>query len=268
MPTDFLARIVARKRIENARRSQLLARYPLPKAPEVSIEGRVAAEAALSRPADGPLRVIAEVKLKSPSAGVIRPWEPGLAARIAGAYEAGGASAVSVLCDRPGFGGTPLDLRRAAARVSIPLLFKEFVLEPMQLDLARAVGASMVLLLVRVLPQSELQALVEGALARGLAPVVEAADAHELERALSTPATILGINARDLRTFQVDNGRANELVSQIPRDRIAVSMSGVRNAEGLQAVAAGRADAVLIGEGLMRAPDPGAQLRAWLAQAG
>lgn len=266
---DILDRIIARKRIENARRSRLLVRYPLPPADRgQSGLGWRAVEAALQRPPGGALRVIAEIKLRSPSAGVIRPFEPGIVARIAASYEAGGASAISVLCDRPGFGGSPLYLRRASQRVKVPLLFKEFVLTPMQLDLARAAGASMVLLLVRALEPPELQGLVEGALARGLAPVVEAADADELERALATEARIIGINARDLRSFRVDAARAADLVERIPAERIAVSMSGIRDAKGLATVARGRADAVLIGEGLMRAPDPGAQLRQWLAEAG
>jgi indole-3-glycerol phosphate synthase len=131
--------------------------------------------------------------------------------------------------------------------------------------MARALGASFVLLLVRVLDDAELRSLIRVVRARGLEPVVEAADGEELDRALRTEATVIGINARDLRSFSVDAGQARALVDRIPEDRIAVFMSGVRSAEDFARVAQSRADAVLIGEGLMRAQDPGAALRSLLA---
>jgi indole-3-glycerol phosphate synthase len=172
---------------------------------------------------------------------------------------------VSVLCDGPGFGGSVLDLARVARRIALPVLFKEFVVHEVQLDVARAAGARLVLLLVRVLSDTELARLSAAARARGLEPVVEAADAEELERALALDATIVGVNARDLRSFGVDADAALALIERIPRDRVAVFMSGIRSAQDLQRVAATRADAVLIGEGLMRAAEPGAALRAFLA---
>lgn len=257
---DFLGQIIARKRIENRRRAALLARFPL-SVPAKVVDRRSDAEAALRRGAGEPIRVIGEIKLRSPSAGMICPRSVGIVQRTARAYAAGGTSAISVLCDRPGFGGSPLDLRRAAAAVDVPLLFKEFVLEEMQLDLACAVGASMALLIVRALEPEDLQRLVHACLERGLAPVVEAADADELQCALATSATIVGVNARDLRTFTVAPERAAELVAAIPSDRIAVHMSGVRDAAAFARVDGSRADALLIGEGLMRAPDPGQRLR-------
>lgn len=258
-PVDHLARIVERKRHEVARRkrraaffAELAARTPRARP---SLEG-------LRREPAGGLRVIAELKLQSPSAGRIRARKPGELVQIAEAYERAGAAAVSVLCDGPGFGGSPLDLRRVAARVTVPVLFKEFVIDPVQLDLARALGASLVLLIVRTLNDGELTALVREARARGLEPVVEAADADELTRALRLDATIVGINARDLRSFGVDAGGAVGLVDRIPRDRIAVFMSGVRAPADFARVSRTRADAVLIGEGLMRAADPGSALSA------
>ena len=264
-PVDHLARIIERKRTEVARRVRRAERYvtwaeraPLP---------RVDAAAALRRGTARP-SVIAEIKLRSPSAGQIRPRVPGEHALLAGALEGAGASALSVLCDGPGFGGSPLDLRRAARAVQVPVLFKEFVLDPVQVDLARALGATYVLLLVRVLDDRELARLIEEVRARGLEPIVEAADEHELERALSGKATIIGVNARDLRSFDVDARRAGELVDRIPSDRVAVFMSGVRSGDDFARVADTRADAVLIGEGLMRAQDPGAQLRALLRGSG
>jgi indole-3-glycerol phosphate synthase len=261
-PTDHLAQILARKRVEAQRRARFAAVYaelaeraPLPVSPL----------AALRRRAAEPPRVVAEIKLRSPSAGQIRPRAPGAVPRIAAAYQQAGAAAISVLCDGPGFGGTPLDLARAAARVRVPLLFKEFVLHPVQIDLARAAGASLVLLLACALDDASLRGLIDAARGRGLEPVVEAADAQELSRALATSATIVGINARDLRSFSVDPTRAAALVDRIPADRIAVFMSGIRSAQDFVRVSDGRADAALIGEGLMRAPDPGAALAALLA---
>lgn len=205
-------------------------------------------------------RVIAEVKLRSPSAGQLRPRRTGDVQRFAQGYERAGASAVSVLCDGPGFGGSPLDLRRAARAVGVPILFKEFVLDEVQLELAHRVGAHMVLLLVCALEADRLKALVRSAQALGLAPVVEAAGEAELQLALATGAEIVGVNARNLRTFEVDPEAASRVVEQIPRDRIAVRMSGVSTRADLGQIAAGRADAILIGESLMRAPDPGARL--------
>ena len=211
-------------------------------------------------------RVIAEIKLRSPSAGLIRPREPGVVAAIASGYARGGAAAISVLCDGPGFGGSPLDLRRAADVVRSPLLFKEFVLDPVQVELARELGASMVLLIVRALPPEELSALVDEVVRQGMAPVVEAADEGELDVALATRAVIVGVNARDLRTFRVDPERARTVLARVPDDRVAVHMSGITSGDDLAALGDSRADAVLVGEALMRAPDPGAQLQAWLAQ--
>ncbi|MEY4513858.1 MAG: hypothetical protein RLZZ450_5980 [Pseudomonadota bacterium] len=216
--------------------------------------------AALRRGPGQPPRVIAEIKLRSPSAGEIRPRVAGELATIAAGYQRGGAAAISVLCDGPGFGGSPLDVRRVAARVQRPVLFKEFVLDPVQVDCARAVGASYVLLLVRVLSDAELRRLIREVRARGLEPVVEAADADELARALATDAAIVGVNARDLRSFTVDKHHAGALIDTIPSDRVAVFMSGVRTREDFVRVAGTRADAVLIGEGLMRDANPGAKL--------
>lgn len=258
---DHLALIVARKRLEvvrRRRRAGAFARFAAAHEPP-----RAALLEPLRRGARGP-QVIAEIKLRSPSAGVLRARQSGELVRIAEGYERAGAAAISVLCDGPGFGGSVLDLRRVAAHVRVPVLFKEFVVDPLQVDVARAAGASYVLLLVRVLDDRELVQLIGEVRARGLEPIVEAADARELERALATEASIIGVNARDLRSFDVDSGRAAELVERIPRARVGVFMSGVRSAADFARVAATRADAVLIGEGLMRAEDPGAKLAALL----
>lgn len=210
---------------------------------------------------------IAEFKRSSPSAGVIRARQRGDVERIARQYVAAGARAVSVLCDGPGFRGSPLDVRRAALATPAPVLFKEFVLDEIQIELARSMGAHMVLLVVRALPAARLHALVEATCAAGMAPVVEAADAAEVRVALATRARIVGVNARDLRTFEVDVDAAGVALSAIPADRVAVHMSGVRTRDDYVQLSRGRADAVLIGEGLMRAADPGQRLRELLGTA-
>lgn len=254
--SDHLAAILARKAHEVERRR----RHALPIAHRGE-DRRERAIEALRRPAGERPRVIAEIKRRSPSAGVIRPRARGDVAAIARGYESAGASAISVLADGPGFGGGVLDVRRAARAVSVPVLFKEFVLDPRQIDAASAAGASLVLLLVRALPGARLDEMIDAARARGLEPVVEAADAPELERALASRAIVVGVNARDLRSFAVDGGAAARALQEVPSGRIAVYMSGVGTSEDFARVAAGRADAVLIGTELMRAPDPGSRLR-------
>lgn len=257
--TDYLTPILARKRREVVRRQRHAHVSLQPIADASRLE--LACSALRRSPGERP-RVIAEIKRRSPSAGQLRAYERGDVARLARAYVAGGAAAISVLCDGPGFAGSPLDLRRAARAVQAPILFKEFVLDELQIALARAVGAHMVLLLVRALPVERLRVLCDATLAAGLAPVVEAASGAEVEVALGTQAPAIGVNARDLRTFKVDPAAAQSALQLIPRDRIAVHMSGVHTAGDYRSVGSGRADAVLIGESLMRAPDPTAKLRA------
>lgn len=224
--------------------------------PERSARG---IEALRRGPAEPPA-VMAEVKFRSPSAGEIRAWSPGEGVRIAQGYERGGASVVSVLADGPGFGGSPLLVRRVAEAVGVPVLYKGFVLDSVQVELAFDVGASLVLLLVRALTDADLRSLIVQIRSLGMEPVVEAANAEEVDRAVAAGAAIVGVNARDLSTFRVDKAAARMCVARIPQSCVAVFMSGVRTEEDFREVAEGRADAVLIGEGLMRAEDPGARL--------
>jgi indole-3-glycerol phosphate synthase len=255
---DMLGDILTRKAREVTRRQ----RHRSAALAEPFDDREPAAVAALRRDVGSPLRVIAEIKFRSPSAGSIRPRTAGEHVRVARTYEAAGASAISVLCDRPGFGGSPLDLRRVRGAVSVPLVFKEFVIDPVQVELARAVGADMVLLLVRALSSQRLRELVAVTRQLGMAPLVEAADAEELKAALDTGATLVGVNARDLRTFRVDVEAARRAIAAVPADRVAVLMSGLQDADAFARAADTRADAVLVGEALMRARDPGAALRA------
>jgi len=257
--TDYLSAILARKRRENSRRRRHVAAMQSverPPQPERSERGL----RALRRAPGEPPSVIAEVKFRSPSAGEIRRWSPGEGVRVAQGYERGGASAVSVLADGPGFGGSPLLVRRVVEAVSVPVLYKGFVLDPVQVDLAYDVGAALVLLLVRALDDSDLRALIQQIRSFGMEPVVEAANSDEVDRAVAAGSTIVGVNARDLSSFRVDKDVARACVARIPTECVAVFMSGVRSVDDLRDVAQGRADAVLIGEGLMRSEDPGARL--------
>lgn len=258
---QFLEGILVRKR-EEIRRRRVHRDGALPSTELAVVDRRAAAIAALRRPPGAAPRVIAEVKFRSPSRGAIRPRRPGEAVRVARQYQEAGAAAVSVLADRVGFGGGALDVRRVARAIDRPVLFKEFVLDECQVELARAVGASLVLLLVRALTESRLRELTGAIRAAGMEPVVEAANVAEVEMALAADALVVGVNARDLSTFIVDPEAARRALETVPGDRVAIFMSGVRDRASFSAVAAGRADAVLIGEGLMRADAPGDALRA------
>ena len=265
--SDYLSAILARTKRQNERRKRHSTALELNARPSDPDRGARAIEALRRRTAEPP-SVMAEVKFRSPSAGMIRKWSAGEGVRVARAYQAGGASVVSVLADAPGFGGSPLLVRRVSSVVSVPVLFKGFVIDPTQVELAFDVGASLVLLLVRALDRKQLRSLIVRSRNLGMEPVVEAADHEEVDQALEAGATIVGVNARDLRTFRVDKDMARSCVERIPDERIAVFMSGVRTNEGFREVAQGRADAVLIGEGLMRAEDPGARLAELLRSAG
>jgi len=218
----------------------------------------------LDRLAAPGLHVIAEIKRRSPSAGDIADLEEDIVAR-ARAYEAGGAVAISVLCEPHWFGGSIDDLRAVRAAVSIPVLAKEFVVEPIQLPHLRAAGADLVLLLAVLHPAKRLARLVERAIEIGLEPLVEAHDEKELARALATGARIIGLNNRDLRTLDVDKERAVRLRALVPDDRLVVGESGVRDAATVAAWRAVGFDAALVGEALVRSADPAAAVRVFVS---
>jgi indole-3-glycerol phosphate synthase/phosphoribosylanthranilate isomerase len=209
---------------------------------------------ALSQPGLG---AIAEVKRRSPSAGGLRPdADP---AELAAAFEAAGASAVSILVDER-FAGTWDDLRAARGVASLPLLAKGFFSTRKHLETARTNGADAVLLLLRDLDDAKVRELMGVAGEFGLDTLVEAHDAGELARATALNAPVIGLNARDLGTFEIDRRKQLGLVAVAPRERIVVAESGILNrAHGAAAELAG-ADAVLVGSSLMRAPDPAATL--------
>jgi len=255
-----VAQIAARRRadvmaelsdIDNEELRRRLAAAPAPR----PIAERLAAQG---------LHLIAEIKRASPSAGTIAAAGDDLVAR-ARAYERGGAAAISVLCEPHWFGGSVEDMAAVRAAVSVPVLAKEFIVEARQLEILRAAGADAVLLLAVLHRGRALARLVERALDVGLEPLVEAHDERELEAALATPARLIGINNRDLRTLEVDPERAAELRALVPEDRLVVAESGVREAATVRGWRALGFDAALIGEALVRAADPEAEARAYVA---
>jgi indole-3-glycerol phosphate synthase len=214
---------------------------------------------ALARPGIG---VIAEVKRRSPSAGPLR--EGASVAEVVKAYERGGASALSVLTEGPNFEGSLDDLRAARATCGLPILRKDFVVDPYQLYEAQAAGADAVLLIVAALDQAVLAALHEQAIALGLNVLVEVHDGEELARAARVGAKLIGVNNRDLRDFTVDVKRTSRLLPLMPAGAIVVSESGIRAPEQLSELERQGVAAVLVGVSRMRAPDPQAGLTALL----
>jgi len=253
---DILARTRADLAVRRAARSlQALevaaARMPTPRS----------LARALRRP--GRIACIAEFKRRSPSAGWIA--EEADPVGVARAYAAGGAAAMSVLTDEPFFGGGPDDLAAARAACDLPILRKDFVVDRYQIVEARAWGADAVLLIVSALEDRELAALLAATREAGLEALVEAHDEAEVARAVAAGASIVGINNRDLRTFTVDRDLAARMRPRVPADRVIVAESGIRDAADVARLRTAGVDAILVGEALMRAPDPAAALRALVA---
>ncbi len=212
------------------------------------------------------IAVIAEFKRRSPSAGTIR--DGATPEEIVAAYERGGASALSVLTEEPSFGGSLEDLRAARRASELPILRKDFVVDRYQLLEARLAGADAVLLIVAALADAELATLHDSARALGLDVLVEVHDAGELARALALDPDAIGVNNRDLRDFSVDVARTSALRAAIPAGVAVVSESGIAAPEQLRELEREGVDAVLVGESLMRAPDPAEALRALLGGVG
>lgn len=206
----------------------------------------------------GVVGVIAEVKQASPSAGAIRVADP---AEQAAAYAAAGATAVSVLTEPRHFGGSLADLEAAHASVEIPVMRKDFIVHPDQLLEARAHGADAALLIATVLSDEELAELLAVAGGLGLGTLVEAFGASDLERAVASGAPVVGVNARDLESLEVDAQAALDLLRTIPEDRVRVFESGISEPEQVRAATDAGADAILVGTALMLADDPGEKLR-------
>ncbi len=258
---DILARIVETKWAEIAAAKA--------RVPEAEQDRRVAAlpacrgfERAVRVP--GELRVIAEVKKASPSAGVIRgDFDP---VRIATIYERHGAACLSVLTDEQYFQGHLDYLTAARAAVGIPVLRKEFILDRYQLAEARAAGADAVLLIAEILPGDRLKELHSQALALGLDVLVELHESEQLSRVIDSGARLVGVNNRDLRTFTTRLEHTLDLLPHIPPSVAVVSESGIKTAADMRTLAAAGVQAVLVGESLMRSPDIGAALDALLGR--
>jgi indole-3-glycerol phosphate synthase len=260
MPT-ILDQIVAHKRAEvaAARQSQS----------EEALRARLAAAgpprdffAALAGP--GPIRLIAEIKQASPAAGVLRTdFDP---RQIARAYQEHGAHCLSVLTDRQFFQGSLDDLRAAREQVALPVLRKDFVLDGYQLLEARAAGADAVLLIAECLDDCQLRKLHNQALELGLAPLVELYEPENLPRVLDAGATLIGINNRNLRTFEIDLDHTLRLREQVPSHCLLVSESGIRTRADVERLESAGVDAILVGETLMKSPDLGAAVRGLLGR--
>lgn len=251
MPT-ILDKIVATKREEIARAKE--------ETPEATLRQRLAGApavrdflAALS--ASPPIRLIAEVKKASPSKGVIRAdFNP---VEIARTYQRHGATCLSVLTDQPYFQGSLEYLRQVRAAVDLPVLRKDFVIDPYQVIEARAAGADAVLLIAECLDDELLKRLYGAIIELGMTPLVELYEPANLPRVLGIGARLVGINNRDLRTFQVDLGHTLRLLREIPADCIVVSESGIRSRQDVERLEAAGVRAMLVGETLMARPDIG-----------
>jgi indole-3-glycerol phosphate synthase len=211
-----------------------------------------------SRVAAGRAAVIAEVKKASPSKGVLR--EHFVPAEIAASYERGGAACLSVLTDERFFQGSALYLQQARAACALPVLRKDFIVDPYQIVQARAMGADCVLLIAACLDDAQMADLEAQAHGLGMAVLVEVHDGDELERALRLRTPLVGINNRNLRTFEVSLGTTLGLLPRIPAERLLVTESGILGRADVQRMRSAGVGAFLVGEAFMRAEDPGAAL--------
>ncbi len=258
--SDILQRIVAVKRDEVA---ALLARRPLA---DLRAEAECRSgdqrgfEAALRGAiADGRSAVIAEVKKASPSKGLLR--DPFVPAEIASSYARHGAACLSVLTDERFFQGSADCLLQARAACTLPVLRKDFMIDRAQVYEARAMGADCILLIVACLDDPTLADLEACALDLGLAVLVEVHDAAELDRALALKTPLLGVNNRNLRSFDVTLQTTLDLLPRVPADRLLVTESGILRPQDVARMRAARVNAFLVGEAFMRAPDPGLALQ-------
>ena len=203
--------------------------------------------------------VIAEIKRASPSKGVLRSdLDP---AEIARGYESAGAACLSVLTDEAFFQGSLLDFKSARGNCSLPVLRKDFMLDAWQIYESRLIGADCILLIVAALGDAALQELCVLAMDLGMDVLVEVHGREELDRALATPATLIGINNRNLRTFETDLSTTLDLIADVPDDRLLITESGIASKEDVQKLRAAGVNAFLVGEALMIAPDPGQRLK-------
>lgn len=257
--SDILARILARKADEVAERRARLPLAELRARAADATPARGFAAALSARVSAGDAAVIAECKRASPSKGLLRPdYDP---AAIAASYAAGGAAALSVLTDIDFFQGADADLIAARAACALPAIRKDFVIDAWQLAEARVLGADAVLLIAAALPDQRLGDFAHEAAELGLDVLLEVHDAEELARALTTPARLIGINNRSLRTFETRLDTTLGLKHAVPADRLLVTESGIHTREDVATMRSADVHAFLVGEAFMRATDPGEKLR-------
>jgi len=256
--SDVLARILAAKRREvesakTAKDTAAVERAAREASPPRGFESALRAKVAARKPA-----VISEIKRASPSRGLIRAdFDP---ARIAASYEANGAACLSVLTDREFFGGSQEDLRSARAACSLPVLRKDFIVDPYQVAESRSWGADCILLIMDAVPDPELAALERRAGDFGLDVLVECHDADQLHRALRLRSALIGINNRDLRTFETRLETTLALLPSIPADRLVITESGIGSPEDVRRLSEAGVSAYLVGSAFMAAEDPGKEL--------
>ena len=256
--SDILNKIIATKfeEVAAARAGKSLAAVEAEAAAQPAareLGGAIRTTMAAGRPAGS-----AENKKASPSKGVIRPdFQP---AEIARSYEQHGAACLSVLTDRQYFQGCPEYLQAARAACSLPVLRKDFMVDAYQVAEARAMGADCILLIAAALSLADMQALEAQAMGHGMAVLVEVHNGEELDAALQLKTPLLGINNRNLRTFEVTLDTTLGLLSRIPADRIVVTESGILKPEDVALMRANKVETFLVGEAFMRAPEPGVEL--------
>lgn len=257
---DILQKIIQRKQAEVAERQ---AEVPLPAVRQHADDAsavRGFVEAIKTRLANSQPAVIAEIKKASPSKGVMR--EHFVPAEIAQSYEKGGATCLSVLTDIDFFQGSDDYLQQARNACSLPVLRKDFMIDPYQIYEARAIGADCILLIVAALDDGRMRELSTLAQQLGMDVLVEVHNAAELERALALNTTLIGINNRDLRNFNTSLNTTLELLAMIPADRIVVTESGIHTPQDVKLMRDNGVNTFLVGEAFMVADDPGARLRA------
>jgi indole-3-glycerol phosphate synthase len=257
-PPDILRKILARKREEIAERSARLPLAELRRRAQAAPPTRGFVNAIRSRIAAGKPAVIAEIKKASPSKGLLRAnFDP---AEIAKSYERHGATCLSVLTDRDFFQGADEHLQQARAACALPVLRKDFTIDPYQVHEARVLGADCILLIVAALDDGRLRDLAALAHDVGLDVLVEVHDSNELDRALALDTPLLGINNRDLRTFEVRLETTLDLLARIPKERIVVTESGIRTPADVARMRRSGVNAFLVGEAFMKADEPGQKL--------
>lgn len=255
---DILKKILQRKAEENSERSQHTSLAALQEKAASVLPARGFVKAMENALAQGRPAVIAEIKKASPSKGVIREnFDP---ASIAKTYAASSATCLSVLTDEDFFQGSEAYLKQARAACELPVIRKDFIIDPYQVYEAKVMGADCILLIVAALQDQQMAELAELAQQLGLDVLIEVHDAEELARTLPLNTKLIGINNRDLRTFETSLDTTISLLNQIPENRIVVTESGIHSAADVKKMRENRVNAFLVGEAFMRAQDPGAEL--------